>query len=50
MYMDNIKLFAKMEKEFETQIQAVKIYSQNIRMVFGKEKCETPIMRIRNNT
>ena len=36
MYMDDIKLFAK---ELETLIYAVRIYSQNIGMEFGIEKC-----------
>ena len=30
MYMDNIKLFAKSEKELETGIHAVSIYKQDI--------------------
>ena len=38
MYMDDIKLFAKNEKELETLINAVRIYSQDIRMEFGIEK------------
>ena len=37
MYMDDIKLFAKNEKELETQIQAVRIYSQDVGMEFGTE-------------
>ena len=49
MYMDDIKLFAKNEKELETLIHAVRIYSQNIGMEFGikkmcharHEKCQT---------
>ena len=32
MYMDGIKLFAKNEKELKTLIQAVRIYSEDIRM------------------
>ena len=36
MYMDDIKLFAKNEKELEALIHAVRIYSQNIGMEFGK--------------
>ena len=32
--MDGIKLFAKKEKELETLIQVVKIYSQDIVMEF----------------
>ena len=38
-YMDDIKLFAKNEKEMETLIHAVRIYSQDIGMEFGIEKC-----------
>ena len=45
MYMDDIKLFAKKEKELETLIQAVRIYSRDIGMEFGKEKCTMVIMR-----
>ena len=39
MYLDNIELFAKNKKELETLIQAVGIYSQEIGMGFGMEKC-----------
>ena len=39
MYMDDIKLLAKNEKELETLIHAVIIYSQDIGMEFGIEKC-----------
>ena len=35
MYMDDIKLFAKKEKELETLIHGVRIYNQNIGMEFG---------------
>ena len=37
MYMDDIKLFAKKEKERETLKHTVRIYSQNIGMEFGIE-------------
>ena len=37
--MDNIKLFTKNEKDLETLIHAVRIYSQDIGMEFGIEKC-----------
>ena len=47
MYMADIKLVAKTEKELETLIQAVIIYSQDIGAEFGKEKCVTLIMRSR---
>ena len=39
MYMNDIKLFAKNEKELDTLIHAVRIYSQDIGMEFGIEKC-----------
>ena len=39
MYTDDIKLFAKNEKELETLIHVVRIYSQDIGMEFGIEKC-----------
>ena len=39
MYMDDIKLFAKNEKELETLIHTVRIYSRDIGMEFGIEKC-----------
>ena len=37
MYMDDIKLFAKNEKELETLIQTMRIYSEDIGMEFGIE-------------
>ena len=40
-----IKLFAKNEKEQETLIQAVRIYSQDIGMEFGIEKCAILVMK-----
>ena len=45
MYMDDIKLFAKNEKELKTLIHAVRIYSQNIGMEFGIEKCAMLVMK-----
>ena len=45
MYMDDLKLFAKNEKELETLIQAVRIYSHDIEMQYGIEKCAMLIMR-----
>ena len=45
MYMDDIKLFAKNEKELESLIKAVRIYSQDIGMEFAIEKCAVLIMK-----
>ena len=44
-YMDDIKLFAKNEKELETLIHAVRIYSQDMGMEFGIEKCAMLVMK-----
>ena len=44
MNMDNTKLFAKNEKELETLIQTVRIYSQDIGMEFGIVKCTMLVM------
>ena len=43
--MDNIKLSAKNEKERETLIHSVGIYSQVLGMEFGKEKCTMLVMK-----
>ena len=45
MYMDDIKLSAQNEKELETLIHAVRIYSQDIGMKFGIEKCAMLVMK-----
>ena len=47
MYVINMKLFAKNEKESETLIHAVRIYSQDVGMEFGIEKCDMRIMKSR---
>ena len=46
MYEDDIKHFAKNEKELENLIQTVRIYSQYIGMKFGMEKCSMLVMKI----
>ena len=47
--MDDFKLFTKKkeknEKELETLIHAVRIYSQDIGMEFGIEKCAMQVMK-----
>ena len=45
MYMDDIKLFEKNEKELETQIHVVSLFSKDIRMEFGIEKCAVVVMK-----
>ena len=39
IYMDDIKLIDRNEKELESLIQAMRMYSQDIGMEFGIEKC-----------
>ena len=45
MYMDDIKLFAKNEKELETLIHTVRIYSQDIGIEFGIQKCAMLVLK-----
>ena len=45
MCMDDINLFAKYEKELETLIHAVRIYSQDTGMEFGIGKCAMLVMK-----
>ena len=50
MYMDNIKLFAKNEKELETLIHTVRIYIRDIGMEFGLEKFAMLVTKSSNNS
>ena len=45
MYMDYIKLFARNEKELETLIHAESIYSQDVGLVCGADKCAMLVMK-----
>ena len=45
MYIDEIKLFAKNERELKTLIHADRIYSQDIGMEFSSEKCALLVMK-----
>ena len=47
IYIDNIKLFAKNEKELETLIQAVRIYWEDRGMEFVIDQCVMLIMKSR---
>ena len=49
MYMDDIKLFAKNEKELETLIHIVRIYSQDIGMEFGIENALCSSWKVAND-
>ena len=45
MYMDDIKLLAKNEKELETLIHVVSIFNHDIGMEFDIEKCVMLVMK-----
>ena len=49
MYMDDIKLIAKNEKELETLIHTVRIYSQDIGIEFGIENALYLLWKVANN-
>ena len=49
MYMDEIKLFAKNEKELGNLIQTIRIYSQDVGMESDIEKCAMFIRRSSKN-
>ena len=39
IYRNDIKIFTKNDEEQETRIQTIRIFSLDIRMKFGIEKC-----------
>ena len=39
LYMDDLKLYAKDKKELDALIQTVRVFSKDIGMDFGIEKC-----------
>jgi hypothetical protein len=45
LYMDDLKLIGKSEKELPKQIQAVRIFSDNIHMDFGLDKCAKTVFK-----
>ena len=47
--MDDVKLFAKNEKELEIPIQSIRIYMEDIGMEFDIEKCAMFIMKKTNS-
>ena len=45
LFMDDLKVFAKNEKDLESLIQTVRIFSEDIGMEFGLDKCAILIMK-----
>ena len=50
MYMDDIKLFAKNEKELENKIKSVKIYSRDIGMELAWKNVPCQLWKDGRNT
>ena len=42
LYMDDLKLYGKSSNELESLLNTVRIFSTDISMEFGLEKCATP--------
>ena len=42
--MDDLKLFAKNEKEIDSLVQTVQVFCEDIEMKFGLEKCAATTM------
>ncbi len=45
LFMDDLKLFAKDEAEIDSMVQTVRIFSDDIGMQFGLEKCASMTMK-----
>ena len=45
LYMDNLKLYSKTEKTLDSLIQTVRIFSNDIKMEFGIEKCAILVLK-----
>ena len=45
LFMDDLKLFAKNENEIDSLVQTVRIFSNDIGMKFGLEKCAAMTMK-----
>lgn len=45
LFMDDLKLYGKSKNELEAMVNTVRIFSDDIRMKFGLEKCATVVMK-----
>ena len=45
LYMDDVKLFAKSRTELESLLTTVKVFSSDIRMEFGIDKCAVLVLK-----
>ena len=46
LYMDDLKLYSKNEKDLDSLIQSVRVFSKDICMQFGVKKCAVMIMKM----
>ena len=44
LFMDNLKLYSQSEEELDSLVQTVRVFSEDIGMEFGIEKCATLVM------
>ena len=42
--MDDLKLYSRREKALDSLVQTVRVFSEDIEMEFGKEKCAKLVM------
>ena len=45
LFMDDLKLYAKSGRKLDSLIQIVRIFSDNVEMVFGLEKCAVLVLK-----
>ena len=45
LFMDDLKLFSKNEKQMDTLVRTVHVFSTDIGMMFGMKKCEIVTMK-----
>ena len=45
LFMDDLKLYSRSEKGFDSLVQTVRVFSEDIGMEFGIEKCATLVMQ-----
>ena len=44
LFMDDLKLYSRIEKGLDLLVQTVRVFSEDIRMEFGIEKCAMLVM------
>ena len=45
LFMDDLKLYAKSQRELDSLIQTVKIFYDDVGMVFGLDKCAVLVLK-----